>query len=137
MPPTTEPRVAVTVSSATWPAASGHRKIAVAMSTTSIAHPIAAAVVASAERRALSRIAMPSSAMTAGTQVANRLRCREAEIRSTAGSNTSRKVGSNATSVIEVVSAEIDTGMLISQLLIAVPITASGLRAASGPQPRS
>ena len=44
---------------------------------------------------------MPSSAMTAGTQVANRLSCSAVEIRAIAGSKTFRKVGSNATSVTE------------------------------------
>ncbi len=53
------------------------------------------------------------------------------------GSNTSRKVGAKATSVIEDVMAVSDTGRLSIQLLTAVPTTASGLRAASGPQPRS
>ena len=40
-------------------------------------------------------------------------------------------------SVTEEVSADSDSGRLMIQSLSAVPITASGFRAASGPQPRS
>ena len=49
----------MTVSSAKCPASSGHRKIAVASRITIRAQPIAAAVVARAERRAVNRIAEP------------------------------------------------------------------------------
>src|SRR4051794_17299594 len=125
-PLTTAPRVLVTLWSATCPACNGQRKIAVAIKMTINAHPIAAAVVARALRRARSRITIPSRAITAGTQVANRLRCSELETCAIAGSKMFRKVGLNATAVIEEVSAAIEIGMLLIQLLNAVPITASG-----------
>ena len=46
-------------------------------------------------------------------------------------------VGRNATSVSDAVSADRPTGRFITQFPTEVPITASGSRAASGPQPRS
>src|SRR5664279_1989352 len=107
------------------------------MSTTIRAQPIEAAVVASADLRAVTRIANPKIASTAGNQAANRLRWRAREICVIAGSKTPRNVGWNATEVSDVVSAENATGMLMIQLLTAVPITASGWFATSGPQPRS
>ena len=95
--------------------------------TTINAQPIAAAVVANAERRALNRISRPNSAITAGTQDANRLSCSEDDTRSMTGSNTSRNVGSNATWVNDPVSAVNAIGTCMIQLLTAVPMTASGL----------
>ena len=105
--------------------------------TTNMAQATPAAAVARDIPRALIRMPIPRSARIAGTQRANRLSCRAAETRRSIGSKTSRKVGLKATSVREAVSEAKVIGRFITQLLIAVPITASGFRAASGPQPRS
>ena len=101
------------------------------------AQPMAAAVEASALRRAMKMIDNPSSASTAGIQVANRFSCRAVETRSTVGLKVSRNVGLKATSVREPVSAVSASGACMIQLLTEVPMTASGFLIASGPQPRS
>src|SRR4051794_26935550 len=111
--------------------------MAVATSTTSSAQPMEAAVVARADLRAVNRIAMPRRAMITGTHEANRLSWSADETRSIIGSNTRRKVGCSAARVIDEVSAEKAMGTIMIQLAIAVPITASGWRARSGPHPRS
>ena len=74
---------------------------------------------------------------TIGIQDANRFSCSAVETRSTTGSKESRKVGWKATSVNDPVNAVNAIGASMIQLLTAVPMTASGLRIASGPQPRS
>ena len=107
------------------------------MTMTNIAQPTAAVAVESRIPRALISRPMPMIAMIAGTQRAKRLSCSAVETLVSIGSKTSRKVGLKATSVSEAVSELSATGRFMIQLLIAVPITASGLRAASGPQPRS
>jgi hypothetical protein len=134
---TTVPSVPVTVASAARPASTGHRKRAVATRTTIRAQPTAAAEVASEALRALKMINTPIAAMTNGIHEANRFWWRAVETSSTAPSNPPRKSGANATCVTEPVRAVRAIGSCTSQLLIAVPMTASGCRIASGPQPRS
>ena len=125
------------MSSAALPATIGHRNRAVARMITNRAQAMAAAVEANALRRAMKMIEAPRMVRTIGIQDSNRFSCRPVETRSTTGSKESRKVGWKATSVKDPVSAVNAMGASMIQLLTAVPMTASGLRMASGPQPRS
>ena len=116
----------MTVASAAWPVSVGHRKSAVVTSTTIRAQPIAAADVAMEARRALKMIMTPSNARTAGIQETKRLSWSEVDTRATAESNPERNVGLKACWVSDPVSAVSAIGSCISQLLIALPMTASG-----------
>ncbi len=101
------------------------------------AQPTAAAVVDSEACRERHTSSNPSPASTTGTHCRKSASCSVATTCVMSGSNVPRNVGSNAVLTRACVAAAAVFGTSITQFATVVPTTASGFRAASGPQPRS